>query len=90
MHRIKNVEETWSVLCRGMTNILLKKNPNRTSRDENCNVWGENYMEWDNGRLVANKGKISKFKDIAIETNSNKTQKKTEKNKWTQHQWAVT
>lgn len=42
---IKNVEETWSILSRGMTDILFKKHPNKTSRDENCNVQGENYME---------------------------------------------
>lgn len=52
-----------------MTDILFKKHPNRTSGDENCNVQGENYMEWDNGRLVTKKEKISKCKDIAIETN---------------------
>ena len=55
---------------------MINKDPNRTSADENNNIWDEKYTREINGRLGITEEKVSEFQDISLEINEIHREKK--------------
>lgn len=44
----------------------IKNNANITCRDEKCNIWNENYTEWEYSRIHIGNKNTSEIEGIAI------------------------
>lgn len=44
----------------------IKNNVNIICRDEKCNIWNENYIEWEYSRIYIGNKNISEIEGIVI------------------------